>query len=101
MSTKTKKYPPLKKRHSELLNVHFYWPFEALQTYGCIILLTIFLAKPCKYFQFGLCTNTAEECNFAHVSVVPNLTIPLSMQGPQGSGCGHGECIRQSLVYYR
>ncbi|XP_006462599.1 hypothetical protein AGABI2DRAFT_179291 [Agaricus bisporus var. bisporus H97] len=71
MSTKTKKYPPLKKRHT----------------------------KPCKYFQFGLCTNTAEECNFAHVSVMPSLTFPPSMQGLHGLGRGHASSYTGACSY--
>ncbi|KAJ3557041.1 hypothetical protein NP233_g11838 [Leucocoprinus birnbaumii] len=51
VSTKAKKPPPLKKRHT----------------------------KPCKFFQFGRCSNTAEECNFAHVSVLPGLSLPPSL----------------------
>lgn len=48
---KVKKSPPLKKRHT----------------------------KPCKFFQFGRCSNTAEECNFAHVLVLPGPSLPFPM----------------------
>lgn len=101
MSTKTKKYPPLKKRHSKYLHIQLsiffptlFFAFGTLPTYMFYSLLTNYIAKPCKYFQFGLCTNTAEECNFAHVSVMPSLTFPPSMQGLHGLGRGHGECSR-------
>ncbi|KXN88097.1 hypothetical protein AN958_07556 [Leucoagaricus sp. SymC.cos] len=60
VSTKAKKPPPLKKRHT----------------------------KPCKFYQFGRCTNTAEECNFAHVMVLPGLSLPptLAMSPVTGAG---------------
>ncbi|KAG2009985.1 hypothetical protein CC2G_012849 [Coprinopsis cinerea AmutBmut pab1-1] len=42
---RTKKPPPANKRHT----------------------------KPCKYFQLGSCSLSAESCNFAHVVVAPPL----------------------------
>ncbi|KAF9454876.1 hypothetical protein P691DRAFT_204661 [Macrolepiota fuliginosa MF-IS2] len=67
-STKMKKPPPLKKRHT----------------------------KPCKFYQFGRCPHTAEECNFAHVSIMPGLsTSPMLTVSP---GVGLGGLCKHYLV---
>ena len=90
VSMKVKKQPPLKKRHSK---AHFCSrlpnPLARLVCLEYSLILTLLtVAKPCKFFQLGRCSNTAEECNFAHILVLPGLSSPLPVAISPTVGAG-------------
>lgn len=90
VSMKVKKPPPLKKRHSK---AHFLSRLpnslaRLVFLEHLLILHLLTIAKPCKFFQFGRCSNTAEECNFAHVLVLPGPSSPLPMAMSPTVGAG-------------